>query len=157
MGNRAVVVFSDGKECSPQVYLHWGGSSVPALLAKTRERMQGREGDLSYTAARFVGIAHEGSPGNLSLGIGNLAPGLEDSLAARARGVDSSERPLICPGDAGVFLVHVADWSVRRLSGSFGECAAPKRFVAGETSWTREQWLASGVRADDVPEPEGQR
>ncbi len=73
MGDRALIVFTnnDRSQFSPVVYLHWHGDSVPALIAKTADRMVGRRGDVGYAAARFCGICHETIDGNLSLGIVN--------------------------------------------------------------------------------------
>lgn len=72
MGDRALVVFMDPdtNELSPVTYLHWSGSAVPELIESLRTFMAGREGDLSYTAARFVGLCHDRLKGsNTSLGI----------------------------------------------------------------------------------------
>lgn len=94
MGDRALIQFKgrDASEHSPVTYTHWGGYDVRARLAELRELMRGREGDVSYTAARFVGICHQASEGNLSLGIWN-----HDGLLT----ADDSH------GDAGCF---VCEW-----------------------------------------------
>lgn len=107
MGDRALVMFHNGTDVSPVVYLHWNGSDVGSLLAATRVRMVGREGDVGYTTARFVGLAHERIPGNLSLGI---MPG--PATLADAYDVESH-------GDAGVFLVDCRTWR-RKAWGGYG-------------------------------------
>lgn len=123
MGDRALIHFHDGKEMSPCIYLHWGGESVPALLAKTRERMDSRGGDVSYTTARCVGIAHEESDGNLSLGVWNGPD--QDYAKARAAMVkyepyewDKTRKHFpYSHGDAGVFLVDCRTWDVETFGG----------------------------------------
>jgi hypothetical protein len=54
MGDRALVIFTDGKEVSPVIYLHWHGSRVPELLAQLKLLMASRGADASYAAARFT-------------------------------------------------------------------------------------------------------
>jgi hypothetical protein len=109
MGNRALVVFEDGgKEFSPVVYLHWHGDRAIEWLEILAGLMDTRRGDVAYSAARFVGIAHERVPGNLSLGIWN-APTDCASWGAAEWG-DYSH------GDEGLFLVDVRDWTVRRTN-----------------------------------------
>lgn len=131
MGNRALVVFhdGDGNSYSPTVYLHWQGSQVPKLLAEWRALMEGRMGDLSYGCARFIGICHVASAGNMSLGTWNTEPGVrEESNAARVKRWTEDSH-----GDAGVFLVDVKDGAVERIGGSQSECKSLSRFKAGET------------------------
>jgi len=126
MGNRAVVIFyaRDGvdNEYSPLTYLHWHGSIVPELISKCAKLMTGRRTDLSYVAARFVGICHADTEGNLSLGIGNVDG---------SKIIELSDLTRYCPGDAGVFAVNVttSDWEVTRLSGSHYECEAPSKWT----------------------------
>lgn len=105
MGDRALIQFTDGAEVSPVIYLHWHGSIVRSLINETRELMQSRGSDLTYAAARFVGIAHSHIPGNLSLGMWNL----DRRLTA-----DDSH------GDFGCAIVDVRDWSVECFGG-YGE------------------------------------
>lgn len=73
MGDRAVVVFWDEdtvrQKSVSAVYLHWGGQNVPEHLKKTRTLMANVLGDSLYAAARFCGIVHEATPGNMSLGL----------------------------------------------------------------------------------------
>ena len=62
MGNRALVIFTDGDRVSPVVYLHWCGDKVPAWLDDLKQLMHGREGDVDYSCARFIGLCHNRSP-----------------------------------------------------------------------------------------------
>ncbi len=80
MGDRALIVFAgDNKghqeepefEVSPIVYLHWAGEAVPEMLKELATVMEGREGDVQYSCARFIAIAAAFIPGNLSVGIWN--------------------------------------------------------------------------------------
>ena len=96
MGDRALIQFKgkDASEHSPVIYTHWAGYRVRERLTELRELMRGRDGDVSYTAARFVGLCHNASEGNLSLGIWNHE-GLLDE--------DDSH------GDAGCFVCEWVD------------------------------------------------
>jgi hypothetical protein len=72
MGDRALIIFTDGKDVSPVIYLHWSGSKVPRLLEQHKALMATRGADVCYAAARFAGIAHASMPDqNLSLGMWN--------------------------------------------------------------------------------------
>ena len=117
MGNRAIVVFKNGSEVSPRVYLHWGGSQVPQVLARWWELMEGRRGDESYGAARFIGLCHETFSGNMSLGV-----------FSGERELNSCDWNDESPGDAGVFLVDTNTGEVERFDGSPHECDAPPTF-----------------------------
>ena len=87
MGERALVVFTNGEEVSPAVYLHWHGEDVPQLLNLAAAVMAGdpnsgyqnapRIGDVSYSAARFVGVCHSVIDGNISLGLQPITEKLE--------------------------------------------------------------------------------
>lgn len=103
MGDRAYVQLKDRSgEYSQLLYLHWGGDTVPALLAKACEIMKGRPNDLEYGFARLVGAACEEHPGNLSVGV-QPCPG----------------ECLFSPGDAGTFIVDISDdiWKVTQRAG----------------------------------------
>lgn len=106
MGDRALVQFrdSDGK-VSPVCYLHWGGFNVPEYIRECAELMRGRDDDVQYAFARFVGICHSHIPGNLSLGVWN-------KTAPLTKG-DSH-------GDAGCYIVDCATWDVEAFGG-YGE------------------------------------
>lgn len=76
MGNRATLVFTDGKErFSPAVYLHWNGGpeSIYSFLAELDRRHV--RADQDYEAARFIQIVGEffdqEEQGGLSLGVAN--------------------------------------------------------------------------------------
>lgn len=111
MGDRALVQFvskdKNGKpvEFSPAVYLHWHGGRVPEFIRECAALMQGREGDVEYSAARFVGICHGAIAGNLSLGI---------QRAQRVLTKSDSQ------GDAGCFIVDCGSWQVEAFGG-YGE------------------------------------
>lgn len=102
MGDRALVQFRSGADYSPVVYLHNHGSEVGDLLKRLYKRMGSRFDDLSYTTARFIGICHELTPGNLSIGVWN-APGLLDE--------DESH------GDAGCFIVDCGTREITIMGG----------------------------------------
>jgi hypothetical protein len=122
MGNRVLVVFTDGQQYSPFVYLHWHASQLGALLTKWRERMQGREGDPEYGAARFVGVCHDHIEGNLSLGIWNGPVSRAHAQSDTAAMIDELLREGNSVGDAGVVLVDVNTNTIRRMSKDRVEC-----------------------------------
>jgi hypothetical protein len=66
MGNRALVIFTDGERVSPVVYLHWCGDQVPAWLSDLKQLMRGREGDVDYSCAR-LGVTDDARVGNVFL------------------------------------------------------------------------------------------
>lgn len=71
MGDRATIQIVSGDEKSPVIYLHWAGSRSIEIIKKAAPIM--RAGDLSYAAARLIGVCHiETDPTQgLSLGIFN--------------------------------------------------------------------------------------
>lgn len=76
MGDRILFqVYSKGSttqpkgEVSPVIYGHWAGARGSAICAALQSRMKGREGDVSYTAARLVQELIGDSEGNLGFGI----------------------------------------------------------------------------------------
>lgn len=112
MGDRALVVFknSSTEEASPTVYLHWHGRDVPLLLRELKELMRGREGDVEYACARFVGICHAHISGNMSLGIWNTPNDIRLCIHSN----DPADLKNIADyshGDAGMVVVDVADFS----------------------------------------------
>lgn len=110
MGNRACVIFFDRTRVSPTVYLHWHGSAVPVWIEQLKARMEGRFGDASYAAARFVGICHDTIEGNLSLGV------FSNTLShADLRSTDQLEQE--SPGDAGIIIVDTSDFSWKAYGG----------------------------------------
>jgi len=90
MGNRACVVFTDGRRMSPAIYLHWNGgpeSVYPFLEALNR---YGALGEVTYSAARFTQLVGNFFGGTLSLGVIPLSGDWTDCD----------------PGDNGVYLVR---------------------------------------------------
>jgi len=110
MGNRAAILFFDDRIVSPTIYLHWHGTRLPEWIERLRLRMQGRFGDASYAAARFVGLCHEQIDGPLSLGIlsNQLTPGL-----LRGRSLLES----LSPGNAGLVVVDTRDFTWTAYAG----------------------------------------
>ena len=135
MGDRAVVVFRKEHtlteretyyKYSPMVYLHWNGSKDNVLyyIDKLAETMEGREGDLDYSIARFIGICHEDIKGNLSLGVSNC-PVTDDT-----DNLFYDELGHITQGDNGVYVVDIDTYQVERNY---------ERYVAnGEDDFDRE-------------------
>ena len=118
MGNRALVIFTDGERVSPVVYLHWCGDKVPAWLNDLKELMRGREGDVDYSCARFIGLCHSQIAGNQSLGVWNVPPPIERAVRAFP-GTDRSREQLAAygHGNAGVVIVNVRDYSWQACGG----------------------------------------
>ena len=140
MGNRAIIVFEDGSnDYSPQVYLHYSGSSVPQLLDEWWKLMEGRHGDVEYGVARFVGIAHEHIGGNMSLGVFNTKV-TKDQFENGAAEVNYWLKQ--SPRDSGVFIVHCATGNVRRIfthESAMHDCDAPRIFNCKDVTpaWER--------------------
>ena len=114
MGDRALMIFTDGKEVSPVIYLHWSGSKVPDLLEQHKALMASRGADVPYAAARFVGIVHATMPEqNLSLGMWNADPRIRTAVTCR----DADTLKEFSHGDAGVVVVDVTDYSWKSYGG----------------------------------------
>jgi len=117
MGDRALVVFKEtselvGKtEYSPVIYLHWNGEDVPGLLQKTKKVMEGREHDLSYTSARFIGVCNNYLEGNLSLGMWNLPSNFNQWT--------KKEKIKYGHGDAGLIVVDINTWLFEQYGGGY--------------------------------------
>lgn len=112
MGDRVLFQVVNGSEISPVAYGHWAGSKAPAIMRRLKERMKGREGDVSYTFARLLQEMTAGDDGNLSFGAWNA-----DKVLTAA---DSH-------GDAGVVIIDITPKpakNVDKLAG-YGEI---KRF-----------------------------
>jgi hypothetical protein len=118
MGNRALVIFTDGERVSPVVYLHWCGDKVPAWLLDLKQLMRGREGDVDYSCARFIGLCHSQIAGNQSLGVWNVPPPIERAVRAFPC-TDRSREQLAAygHGNAGVVIVNVRDYSWQACGG----------------------------------------
>lgn len=102
MGNRATVIFWDGKaRCSPAVYLHWNGGpeSVYAFLEELDRR--GVRADQDYEAARFIQLIGEffdqDKGSGLSLGVAN---------GPRAITPDALAKVQTDHGDNGFYIVN---------------------------------------------------
>jgi hypothetical protein len=114
MGDRALIIFTDGKDVSPVIYLHWFGSKVPALLEQHGALMASRGADVQYAAARFVGIVHATMPDqNLSLGMWNVEANTMNAVLS----TDADELAEISHGDAGFVIVDVNDYSWKAYGG----------------------------------------
>jgi hypothetical protein len=110
MGDRALIVVTDGERVSPVVYLHWGGASVPEMIEQLRLLMASRGADVDYAAARLVGIAHETMPGPLSLGMWNAPESLQRHVRDQVAGTDRSYfLDQESHGDAGFIIVRADD------------------------------------------------
>lgn len=112
MGDRALVVFTDSNgQISPTVYLHWSGAYVPELIDQLREYMKGREGDMEYSCARFIGLCHKRlKDGNVSLGVWNTPnhdKEGDDILPGSVQWDDWAKS--YSHGDAGVILCDVSN------------------------------------------------
>jgi hypothetical protein len=114
MGDRALIVVTDGERVSPVIYLHWGGHSVPTLIEQLALLMKPRGADVDYAAARLVGLAHEMIPGPLSLGMWNATESLQRRVRDQAAGIDRSYYlDQESHGDAGFIVVRADqdyDW-----------------------------------------------
>ena len=113
MGNRATVIFTDGKKSfSPAVYLHWNGGpeSVYGFLEELNRRKI--RADQEYECARFIELVGEffdqDEIGGLSLGVmnGPKSDKPEDLVKIRTD-----------HGDNGFYLVNRTngDMQVRRF------------------------------------------
>ena len=114
MGDRALMIFTDGKEVSPVIYLHWAGSKVPDLLEQHKALMASRGADVPYAAARFIGIVHATMPEqNLSLGMWNADRRIRTAVTRS----DADTLKELSYGDAGVVVVDVTDYSWKAYGG----------------------------------------
>ena len=121
MGDRALVVFSDGRDVSPVVYLHWNGTEVPEWLEEHKYLMGGRMGDVSYAVARFIGICHIHIHSNMSLGCFTASNSVKAAARAFVQGTSTPEQLSVLEnfshGDAGVVVVNVLSGSWRGFGG----------------------------------------
>ena len=113
MGDRALIIFKDGTEISPTVYLHWAGASVPDYIADLAARAHPQGLSPDYAAARLIGIAHEDNPGTLSLGVMQTPPEMEAAIQnGKVEDIASFSH-----GDAGVVIVDVNDFTWQAYGG----------------------------------------
>lgn len=142
MGDRALVVFTDGEEVSPVIYAHWAGDAIPELLATHRDLMKDRRGDVSYAAARFCGLLHEHVPGNLSVGLFTTPPVEQQAVTILANPypewwtkeqMEASDKAYsrileeYSHGDAGLIVVNVKSYTWRAYGGYLQNNRAPFR------------------------------
>jgi hypothetical protein len=114
MGNRAIVVFTDGKDVSAQVYLHWNGGpeSIYAFLEECDRRKIRGTSDLSYCAARFCHVVgdffDQDKTTSTSLGLFSSPKTL-----AQYKRTEVKNNPA---DDNGIFLVsgEPGEWTVER-------------------------------------------
>jgi hypothetical protein len=121
MGNRAYVVFENGDNRSPAVYLHWNGGqeSVYAFL-HALEEYGGLGHSPEYSCARFIQLVGNSMGSTLSLGV----------LGFREFGQLAGE-------DNGLYMVTPN--GVRRLIGEPGGTPEQQRWV---DTWSLDlRWL----------------
>lgn len=112
MGNRANIIFTDGAQFSPCIYLHWNGSpsSVYAFLSELDRR--GVRADQNYECAQFIALVGEffnaKDISGTSLGIVSLDKNISHK---------NLHDIYTDPGDNGFYLVNRTDKSrmVRRF------------------------------------------
>ena len=107
MGDRCLIVVTDGDDISPAIYVHWMGHEVPMRLVEAGEAGIVRSGDVSYASARICGFLCAQNPTTpLSVGLFDAPADLEDATLEEAS-----------HGDAGVVVVNVKDGSLRYVAG----------------------------------------
>lgn len=103
MGDRVIVQFIDSYgDVSPACYMHWEGDRAERHIRECAKLMEGRDNDLQYAFARFVGVCHSRIEGQTGLGLWNQAEKLKAS--------DSH-------GDAGCYVVNCNTWNVEACGG----------------------------------------
>lgn len=119
MGNRALTIFTDsqGSEVSPTVYMHWNGGDVPEFVADTAKVMKGREGDVSYSVARFVAVVAAFLDGNLSLGVFETDADLRNAIKCQDAESIKRHAESFSHGDAGVIIVNCDDFTWKAYGG----------------------------------------
>lgn len=114
MGDRALVLFTDGTEVSPTVYLHWSGTNVPKYLEELKELMATRLDDVSYGCARFIGICHsKNAKDNCSLGVWSTDVKIEQAILCN----EEKDLAKYSHGDAGVIVVDVKTYEWKAYGG----------------------------------------
>lgn len=113
MGDRALIIFKNEHTVSPTAYLHWAGCAVPGYIAQLSHLMAQRRNDVSYAAARFIGIVHAHDPGPLSLGVFETP----DEVRRAVLDDDADVIDDYSHGDAGVVIVDTADFSYKAYGG----------------------------------------
>lgn len=113
MGDRALIVVTDGENVSPVIYLHWMGSEVPAILERLKNRMESRGADVSYASARLIQEATQDDDGCLSFGLWNAHPEVIKAVIDKDAKVLSKESH----GDAGLIVLDVNDYTWQAFGG----------------------------------------
>lgn len=103
MGNRAIIIFKDQNEVSPQIYLHWNGGpeSVLGFISEMKRRKWLRS---DYASARFVQIV-----GEFFRGLGESVTkdeGLSLGLFPPPQDLKPETLREISHGDNGVYIVE---------------------------------------------------
>lgn len=129
MGDRALIIVTDGKEYSPTVYLHYGGSRVPDIIERTFNHMKTRPGDVSYFTARLIGLAHQDNPNSpLSLGVFATKIIVGECAARVVRAIRDGEKisegmslklENYSHGDAGVIVVDCDNFTCSAYGGYY--------------------------------------
>ena len=105
MGDRATIQIVDGPHKSPIIYLHWAGSRSLDIIRKAAPIM--RQADISYAAARLIGVCHMETDPEQGLSLGVLDA--DDCIEA---------------GDNGHFEIDLRTGAVR----NDGQCVAHVEF-----------------------------
>lgn len=144
MGDRALVVFTDGQGVSPAVYLQWHGEEVTQLLEVTQALMGGDSSgrnsswwpyrDPEACVARFIGICAQVVGGNTGLGVQSIDGELEGAARTATNGSATGHARLSALRsiaeqaeeyglDAGLVIVDVrsVEWSWRAFGGYLEE------------------------------------
>jgi hypothetical protein len=117
MGNRAVVIFTDGKEISPAVFLYWNGGpeSIYAFLAEM-DRRKIRHGDTMYESARFCHIICDLFDGEMA---GGLSIGLTNGPETLTKSAFQKIQADL--GDNGLYVVVSKEGGERQVSQRWAE------------------------------------
>ena len=118
MGNRATVIFTDGKRFSPAVYHHWNGGpeSIYGFLEELDRRKQ--RCDQDYECARYIQLVGEfldqTSVTSTSLGVVN---------GPKSDSIHDLEKVMTDHSDNGFYLANrtVEPMVVRRFKKFYGE------------------------------------
>lgn len=113
MGNRAVIILTDGKQHSPSMYLHWNGGPESVYAFIDEMPVHVKISDVNYSMARLCQIVGNffSKDGNdsLSVGVSNGPESVED--------VD--ELYGFHPGDNGIYIYNVKTKTMTRFSVAF--------------------------------------
>lgn len=113
MGDRALIIFKNCYSVSSTVYLHWGGIDAEGYIETLRRLAGDEELTPGYAAARLIGIAHQDTPGVMSIGVYNTSDELADSIL-KGDGDQIAEQS---NGDAGIVIVSTKDYSWQAYGG----------------------------------------